>query len=92
MWVRKRLDIRWSDLAFGLLHAWLPADRWAAQRRVESAWSDSEGALACLSVRSGFDLLLSALALPPGSEGFFVACHHCFKSDGLSPFLNLPKP
>ena len=68
MWARKRLDVRWSDLAFGLLHACLPADRWAAQRRVESAWSDSEDALACLSVRSGFDLLLGALALPPGSE------------------------
>lgn len=68
MWARKRLDVGWSDLAFGLLRACLPADRWAAQRRVERAWSGSADALACLSVRSGFDLLLGALALPPGSE------------------------
>jgi len=68
MWARKRLDVGWTDLAFGLLHACLPADRWAAQRRVERAWSGSGDALACLSVRSGFDLLLGALALPPGSE------------------------
>jgi len=68
MWARKRLDIGWSDLAFGLLRALRPADRWAAQRRVERACSGSRNALACLSVRSGFDLLLGALALPPGSE------------------------
>ena len=68
MWARKRLDVGWSDLGYGLLRACRPADRWAAQRRVERAWSGSADALACLSVRSGFDLLLGALALPPGSE------------------------
>jgi dTDP-4-amino-4,6-dideoxygalactose transaminase len=68
MWARKRLDVRWSDLAFGLLQACLPADRRAAQRRVECSWSGSEDVLACLSVRSGFDLLLGALQLPTGSE------------------------
>ena len=68
MWVRKRLDIGWSDLAFGVLRACLPTDRPAIQRQVETSWSDADNVLACLSVRSGFDLLLGALELPQGSE------------------------
>src|SRR5690606_37140318 len=39
---------------------------WSA--RAEQAWGPSGDALACLSVRTGFDLLLQALQLPPGSE------------------------
>jgi perosamine synthetase len=35
---------------------------------VEARWSPAADALACLSVRSGFDALLRALAFPPGSE------------------------
>ena len=68
MWARKRLDIDWSDLAFGLLHCCIPRNLSALQARVESAWSDSGNALACLSVRSGFDLLLDAWEFPAGSE------------------------
>lgn len=58
MWARKRLDIGWSDLAFGLWNCWVPHDLSTLQRRVEAAWSKQENTLACLSVRSGFDLLL----------------------------------
>jgi perosamine synthetase len=68
MWVRKRLDIGWSDLAVGLLRTAVPAPRQAAQQRVEAIWSASGDCLACLSVRSGLDLLLAALEYPPGSE------------------------
>jgi len=68
MWVRKRLDVGWSDLAFGILRACSPADRLAVQRQVEASWPDSDDVMACLSVRSAFDLLLGALELPPGSE------------------------
>ncbi len=68
MWARKRLDIGWSDLAFGLLQCCVERDLLALQRRVEAAWSDSGDALVCLSVRSGFDLLLDAWELPAGSE------------------------
>lgn len=39
-----------------------------AQKRVEGFWSPEDDAVACLSVRSGFDQLLEALAWPPGSE------------------------
>ena len=68
MWSRKRLDIGWRDLAYGAVQCLLPADRGAAEARVLDSWSGDGDALVCLSVRSGFDLLLSALNLPAGSE------------------------
>ena len=68
MWVRKRLDIGWSDLAVGIARACLPGRRAVLEGRLEQCWSSPGGALACLSVRSGFDLLLDALSLPAGSE------------------------
>jgi len=68
MWVRKRIDISWSDLGYGALRAHFPRDRLAIQRDVERSWSDSEDVLACLSVRSGLDLFFSAAELPRRSE------------------------
>jgi dTDP-4-amino-4,6-dideoxygalactose transaminase len=68
MWSRKRLDIGWADLAYGGMQCARPGGRDAAERRALAAWSGEGDALACLSVRSGFDLLLGALALPAGSE------------------------
>ncbi|MEX2558766.1 MAG: DegT/DnrJ/EryC1/StrS family aminotransferase, partial [Pirellulales bacterium] len=68
MWARKRLDIGWFDLGYATLCCCLPGRRAERQRCIESLWSGSGDTLACLSVRSGFDLLLEALALPPGSE------------------------
>jgi len=61
MIARKRLDIGWGDLALGL-SACL-----GVGRARENAFCDSES-LVCLSIRSGFDLLLHTLALPVGSE------------------------
>ena len=46
----------------------LRGDRNAAQARLEKLWSSEDNALATLSVRSGFDLLLQCLALPRNSE------------------------
>lgn len=68
MWVRKRIDIRWSDLAVGLYHCLIPSDRQRASQKLESLWSSNDDALTCLSVRSGFDLLLQSLELPEDSE------------------------
>jgi dTDP-4-amino-4,6-dideoxygalactose transaminase len=68
MWSRKRLDVGWLDLAYGAVRCFSPADREAAENRLLARWSDGGDAIACLSVRSGFDLSLSALALPPGGE------------------------
>ncbi len=65
---RGHLDIGWSDLLYAFASCLRPGDRAAAERRVELVWSDEGDALACLSVRSGFDLLLTALDYPPGSE------------------------
>lgn len=67
MWSRKRIDIGWFDLAAGVL-ACLYAHRERSQSRLESAWSPQGDSMACLSVRSGLDLLLEALQLAPGSE------------------------
>ncbi|TME42842.1 MAG: DegT/DnrJ/EryC1/StrS aminotransferase family protein [Chloroflexi bacterium] len=73
LYARHRLDIRPADLVRAL--ASLPAtgqERTAAD--VERMWS-ADG-LACYSVRSGFHLLLKALALPRGSEVLFSAVTH----------------
>ncbi len=68
MWVRLRLDLSWRDLCaagFALLGA---RDRTRRRARVEAAFGGPERGFACLSVRSGLDLLLDSLALPVGSE------------------------
>ncbi len=59
-------DIGWLDLLAGFWYCLRPGDPARTQSRVEAAWADHS--LACLSVRSGFDLALQSLALPPGSE------------------------
>lgn len=64
---RKRIDISPRDLASGLMSCCAPGDSARVQAQIESTWSRRNN-LACLSVRSGFDALLAALALPPGSE------------------------
>ncbi len=68
MWVRKRLDIRWSDLGSALRDCLTRWNRGALADDLEDLWSPVGDALPCLSVRSGFDLWLQALQLPPGSE------------------------
>jgi dTDP-4-amino-4,6-dideoxygalactose transaminase len=68
MWVRKRLDITWADLGFGMIACLVKRNPKLVQARVERHWSREGDAVACLSVRSGFDLLLQALELPEGSE------------------------
>ena len=73
MWARTQLKIGWADLAFGAVSCVKRQDRDALQRRIEADWSPAADALACLSVRSGFDLLLQALKLDPGSEIVFSA-------------------
>src|SRR4030042_822902 len=68
MWVRKRIDITWPDITVGAVSCCIPRNRGAIRRQIEDLWSKSGDAIVCLSVRSGFDLLLGALRLPPGSE------------------------
>lgn len=68
MWVRKRIDIGWLDLLSAGVRCAMPGSRSVASEQSEVAWSTDGRAFACLSVRSGLDLLLKALELPPGSE------------------------
>ena len=68
MWSRKRIDIGWRDLLFAAWQSFGKGQRTTAQIKAEQAWSPANDTLACLSVRSGFDLLWSELNLPAGSE------------------------
>jgi perosamine synthetase len=71
---RLRIDLALADLAHAGLSC-LTARRNAAEAEVLRAWCDSE-AIVCLSVRSGFELLLDALELRPGDEIAFSAITH----------------
>jgi perosamine synthetase len=73
MWIRKRIDIGGSDLAFGLTRCFIKGERARLVRRLEKQWPRPEHVLVCLSVRSGLDLLFEALALPEKSEILITA-------------------
>jgi dTDP-4-amino-4,6-dideoxygalactose transaminase len=74
MFARKRLDISWSDLAFGMAACLHSPSRAILEHEIESWFAPAAaperdpGAVACLSIRSGLDLYLRLLALPRGSE------------------------
>ena len=68
MWVRKLLDINCLDLAYARRQLLCAALAGRAGRPARAALVAPDETIACLSVRSGFDLWLSALALPRGSE------------------------
>lgn len=65
---RKRLDITVADLAYGLCVCVRPPERATVRAQLSNAWQPSGAAVPCLSVRSGFDLLLASAGWPPGSE------------------------
>jgi 1-acyl-sn-glycerol-3-phosphate acyltransferase len=75
--LRPRLlpDISYSDLLFAL-RACLRAEDPEAEARLLDAWAGGDSGLACLSVRSAFELLLDALALEPGDEIAVSAITH----------------
>ncbi|HID75722.1 MAG TPA: DegT/DnrJ/EryC1/StrS aminotransferase family protein [Planctomycetaceae bacterium] len=68
MWVRKRIDIGGLDIATGLVRCALPADQGRVTERVARLWAHGDDVLVCLSVRTGFDLLLQAVRFPRGSH------------------------
>ena len=65
---RGALDIGWLDLASAIAGLCLPTRRSAALAVAEQVWGNPDRTVACLSVRSGFDLFLRSLAWPPGTE------------------------
>ncbi|MCA9041576.1 MAG: aminotransferase class I/II-fold pyridoxal phosphate-dependent enzyme, partial [Planctomycetaceae bacterium] len=74
MWLRLQIDIGFREISRGLVGALFPGKHSQIQKKLESFWSDGQDdALAALSVRSSFDLLLQALNLPEGSEVLFTA-------------------
>jgi perosamine synthetase len=72
---RHRLDLGFSDLVFAL-----GACAFARRGETEAARTERElggrDAVVCASLRSGFELLLDALALPEGSEVLVSAVTH----------------
>jgi len=65
---RNRLDIGWADLLAGIGYCCRPGRCAPLQQQIAARWSSPDDTVVCLSVRSGFDLALQALAFPPGSE------------------------
>ncbi len=83
-------DIGWRDLLAALGYGCVPYPAQLAQATVEARWSAHHDTLACLSVRSGFDLLLQVLAFPPGTEMLMSAVTipdmlHLVRQHGLVP-------
>ncbi len=76
MFPRHRIDIAFDDLAYALVASLLAVRRGALATAIERGVAPPDDAIACLSVRSGFDLLLGALALPAGSEVLVSAITH----------------
>jgi dTDP-4-amino-4,6-dideoxygalactose transaminase len=74
LYPRLLLDITVRDLVLGQLACVLAWRRERLARRVLAG--GLAGDLVCFSVRTGFDLLLEALALPKGSEIVFSALTH----------------
>lgn len=67
MWVRKRIEITPKDLLKGLCVCFAPSDYEQSRGEIAALWNPSD-TLVCLSVRSGFDLLLQSTDWQPESE------------------------
>ena len=72
---RHRIDISFADLWFAA-RAVAFARRRGREQRVLDAWAGGPRGLVCLSVRTAFDLLLTALDLTPGDEVAMSAITH----------------
>ncbi len=68
LFARKRFDLDAAVLARGLgLCLWAPSTE-RSEARIASAWAPPQAVVACSSVRSAFDLLLSCVPWKPGAE------------------------
>jgi len=65
---RKRLDICWKELLYGMVHCVRPGRRKTAEAACQRHTPAPDQAQIFLSVRSGFDALLKACAFPPGGR------------------------
>ena len=90
MFVRHRLDISSWDFLFGLMSCFVPVRREKAACSVLRECSSGVNGLVCLSVRTGFDLLLGALRWRAGTEVIVSAITHphmvrVLQAHGLHP-------
>ncbi|GLD95312.1 hypothetical protein PINS_up003956 [Pythium insidiosum] len=67
---RKKLDVTYGDIASGLLSCLTlrEAQREEYLQKIAQHWDPTGLSMVTLSVRTGFDLLLQTIKLPPGSE------------------------
>ena len=75
MYPRHRLELGFQHLLFALAACLFARRPEQARRRIEDEIGTTD-AVVCLSLRSGFELLLDALALPSGSEVLVSAVTH----------------
>ncbi|MDE0226094.1 MAG: DegT/DnrJ/EryC1/StrS family aminotransferase [Gammaproteobacteria bacterium] len=90
MWPCKGIDLDWPDWAFALRECLSPSPIQDVASRLERRWSSESDTLACITVRSAFDLYLRAQRWEPGSEVVFsaltvpdmprIARHHGFRA------------
>ena len=73
MWPCKDIDLAWSDWAFAVGACVSPSPIQQVSERVERLWPSQSDALACLTVRSAFDLYLRVQRWEAGSEIVFSA-------------------
>lgn len=83
MWIQKRLDISWRRLLASLAFPSFILDAENLDKKIAALW-DASGrchSMTCLSVRTGFDLLLSAMDLAPNDEIIMTAVNipHMFQ-------------
>ena len=68
MWIHKRLDISWGQLIKIIFSLNSSGNRDEISKEISRTWSAEDENFVCLSVRTGFDLLLRTLNFPAGSE------------------------
>ena len=73
IWPCKRLDFTWADWLYAIGRCLRQPRRETVAARVEDLWSAEGKAIACLTVRSAFDLYLRAKKWRVGDEIIFTA-------------------
>lgn len=83
MWIQKKLDIGWRRLLASLAYPSFVLDAEDLEKKIARLWDARGGchSMACLSVRTAFDLLLSVLDFAPGDEIIMTAVNipHMFQ-------------
>ena len=70
IFARKRLEITYSDVIYAVTQVMTidEATRASIIEKIENLWSPDGHGFVCLSVRTGYDLILQSMAWPQGSE------------------------